>query len=257
MDPRVRFFDALGYNLSHGRVTPKDDLIQQIRQYRLMDDQKSLRKFLGKLAFVATVYPHIQQYRNTLFAGLNAKRYKVTPTMRHAVEAIKKAMLLPAPLTSIQPGPITISTDANKESFAAAITQNKKVIAQIARKYPRPAYQHYSSTHREAFGLLSALEQYSDLVRNHPTTLQTDHHDLIDMLRDPSKPQLHPVLTRLITRIAEFDFQLQWVPRENKDIQYVDALSLQIETQTTHDPRNKGKNVVIRHWTVPTDDPSE
>jgi hypothetical protein len=50
--------------------------------------------------------------------GLNAKK------TRHAVTAIQQAMLSPAPLTSIQPGPITISTDANREGVLVARSQH-------------------------------------------------------------------------------------------------------------------------------------
>merc|ERR550517_597292 len=61
----------LGFLISSDKISMKKDCLQAITTYTLPDSPKSLKSFLGVLAYYSSLVPHLSHYTASLFDAAN------------------------------------------------------------------------------------------------------------------------------------------------------------------------------------------
>lgn len=138
----------------------------------------------------------------TLLTG-KKRKFEVTPEVVRSFEALKEAMKNFVLRSTPDPKlPFIIYTDASDGAVGASLVQEhdneRRIIHLISRKLS-DAECKWSTTEREAFGVLWALESFDRYIRGSPIVIKTDHQALLHL-----KNSTVPKLVRWGLRIATY-----------------------------------------------------
>ena len=222
--PSVKF---LGRILSKDGYAIDPDNYQGIQSIEPPRTKKQLLSLIGRLLWLK-MFIGTKLYENlnlTSFSSLmdpiyelnrSQEKFRWTDAAQNALDKIKKR-LSEAPFISFaDPNlPYSLTTDASKTGCSGVLMQIRdgkyRVIACISRRFTA-VEQRWSTTERECYGIVWAVEKLSHYLMDSKFTIFTDHRSLTYLDRrefDNSKIQ------NWQHKMSRYRFTVQYLPGQN------------------------------------------
>jgi len=221
-------FDAeelllLGFKISHGSVSPTDEYVSTLSDWKPPALIRGLRKFIGKCSHINRMFPLLATALRPLYPLILKNKVEViwTPKALSAFKLCCKILKSPASFAPIDQSTVTVISDAGEEGFAASLFQHEKLIGTLSRKYRLRSMGQLSAPVREAFAVKETLLSMRSQIQNLPIVVKCDHKNFQQMFS--KSEQATPLLTRIFLEMADFNITPVWVPRSHSEIVEVDA----------------------------------
>jgi hypothetical protein len=223
----VSEIEYVGHNISETGMSFTKVKTDAVFQTPLPKTEKDLKSFLGLANYFRD---HIKDY-STMARPLNSylkdyKRYHVvkwSAEMREAFESIRAAINECPKLFFLLDGPpVYLHTDASDYGIGAYLFQVRDgkdyPVAFMSRTLSDSQIAHWTTTEKEGFAIVAALQKFEHLLRDIHFTLRTDHRNLTFM-----NESFKGRVIRWKLAIQEFDFSVEHIP--GKDNVVADHLS--------------------------------
>ena len=204
----------LGHVISSAGVSPDEDKISAVRDFPRPHNVKTTRSFLG----LANYYRRFVKDFAKLAAPLNQllrkdQKFVWTDTCEQAFISLKTA-LTTAPILVFPDfkEPFHLYTDASNEGLGATLGQihdGREVVIAYAGRDLNKAERNYSTTEREALGVIFGIKKFQPYIHGRKFILHTDHHSLkwLMSITDPTGR-----LARWSLLIQQHDFEIRHRP---------------------------------------------
>lgn len=173
----------MGHLLNGKGISPTDDKVETIRNFRHPETVEELRSFLGLTNYLGKFVPNLSTLTAPLRELLHKDvRFKWKPVHTDAFEKVKSELADPRNLGYFSPDDETILiADASPVGLGAVLLQDragkKRVICFISKGLS-PAEKAYAQNEREALALVWATERLETYLRGLEFKLVTDHEPL-------------------------------------------------------------------------------
>ena len=200
----------LGHVVSPEGIAPDDDKISTVKDFPRPHNFKTVRSFLG----LANYYRRFVKDFAKIAAPLNQllrkdHKFDWTEACEQAFIALKHA-LTSAPILAFPDfkEPFHLFTDASNEGIGATLGQiqnGHEVAIAYAGRDLNNAERNYSTTEREALGLIFGIRKFEPYLHGRKFILHTDHHSLkwLMSISDPSGR-----LARWSLLVQQHDFEI-------------------------------------------------
>ncbi|CAB4038014.1 Retrovirus-related Pol poly from transposon [Paramuricea clavata] len=221
--PRVDFF---GFTVSAAGLAPNVTKVEAIRAFPTPQNLTELRRFLGMASYYRRFISGFSDIAGPLHR-LTQKgvRFDWDKNRQQAFEQLKE-QLISAPFFAFPDlnGDYILYTDASDVGIGAVLTQKdeneeEKVVSFTSKAFSG-AEKNWTTTEKEAFAVVWALQYFHPYVYGRKVTIYTDHKAL-KWLRDIKQP--NGKLARWILKLEEYDYTIEHLP--NTKMQHADALS--------------------------------
>ena len=160
-------------------------------------------------SFSALMEPIFNLYR----ARKNSKtKFVWTEEANEALNRVKTRLTSPPFISFPDPKLVyTLTTDASNEACGAVLMQiqnGKFRIISTASKTFSPTQRRWSTTEREAFGIVWAVEKYETFLMDKPFVIFTDHKSLCYIDR---KQFSNPKIANWQSKLARYRFSVQYL----------------------------------------------
>ena len=226
----------LGFQISSTGIAPQPGKIQSIIDFRVPNNTKALRRFIGAITFYQWIIPNLSSTISSLhelvaISSKNKQKYIWTEKHRHAFEETKEKL---RSATEMCPPDyhrkFILCTDASNTGIGASLNHrngNGKLqpIAFFSRKLSTTE-QKYSTFDRELLAVYLSIKNFKHHLEGNKFELLTDHKPLTHLtsMKEPSNRQW-----RWIQYINQFDVEIHHI--RGQDNQVADCLSRQMETE--------------------------
>ena len=218
--------DFLGFTVSAAGLAPNVTKVEAIREFPTPQNLTELRRFLGMTSY----YRRFISGFSDIACPLNRLTQKGVPfawdkNCQHAFEQLKE-QLISAPVLAFPDlnGDYILYTDASDVGVGAVLTQkdenDEEKVVSFASKAFSGAEKNWTTTEKEAFAIVWALQYFHPYVYGRKVTIYTDHKAL-KWLRDIKHP--NGKLACWILKLEEYDYTIEHLP--NTSMQHADALS--------------------------------
>ena len=215
----------LGHIISQEGCRPCPDNVAAIHDMKSPTNVKEVRRFLGMCGFYRK---HIQAYAKIAVPLTNLLRKKEsflwTKECQSSFEQLKQALTTAPVLVKAQMSrPFELFTDASLNHVGAVLMQRDegrlKPIGYFSKKL-KPVEQRYSTTDREALGVILACRRFHHFLWGVPFTIHTDHQPLVSVFKRKTKS---PRMSRWVIEMQDYRFKV--VYRPGRDNEVADQLS--------------------------------
>ncbi|XP_062557174.1 uncharacterized protein K02A2.6-like [Armigeres subalbatus] len=180
----VQELEILGFKISGDGISPTDDKVAAIRNFRLPESKEEVRSFLGLLNFMGQFIPHLSSRTEALRSfirgeveSFGADQEKAFDDLRHELASTvhRLGFFDPKDLTELY-------VDASAVGLGAVLTQrdskNQPRIISFASKGLTKTERVYPQTQREALAVVWAVEKFYSYLFGIHFTVFTDHKTL-------------------------------------------------------------------------------
>ncbi|XP_055633584.1 uncharacterized protein K02A2.6-like [Toxorhynchites rutilus septentrionalis] len=181
---RVKELKILGFKVSVDGISPTDDKVSAIQNFRMPETKEEVRSFLGLINFVGQFIPHLSSRTEALRTFIRGEVETFGKEQQKAFDDLRNELSSAVHrLGFFDPKDQTeLYVDASAVSLGAVLVQrdsmNKPRIISFASKGLTKTEKVYPQTQREALAVVWAVEKfYSYLFGIHFTVL-TDHKTL-------------------------------------------------------------------------------
>ena len=221
----VKEVDYLGYRITEGKRTIKEDKARILKNYPAPETPKALKGFLGLAGFFRDLVPNFAVLAQPLYEATKEKKLKWTDECSIAFEELKVA-LVNHPTTHLPDlnHPFIVGSDASDKGTGAVLMQDvegrRRVVDFMSRTFS-DTEKRYSTIEREATAILWALDKWHYFLLGRQFTIETDHKPLQWLL---TKVDLPGKLGRLALHLQQYDIAgIEYVRGEDNVM--ADALS--------------------------------
>ena len=204
----------LGFEISKGQVTPVNKNIAVVKNFKIPQNRKEVRSYLGTLGFYRRFLPDFSK-RTVNLTNLTKSTGKFIWTSEHKKEfedlqaalVAKPCLALPDFSKEFQ-----LYTDASGEALGAVLTQldenNYPHPVAFASRKLKDTETRYSTTERELLALVWATSHFKCYLANAHFHIFTDHAPLTYMLKiqDPTSR-----MAKWICMLADYNFTVKYI----------------------------------------------
>lgn len=204
----IRF---LGHKLSSNGVSPADEKVKSILQFRPPKTKEELRSFLGLVTYVSRFIPNLAN-QNALLRALLKQESPFAWKAEHQGEfdRLKRVIGSAQHLGFYDPQDRTLLvTDASGEGLGAVLIQFKGSTPRIisyASKSLTDCEKTYPAIEKEALGIVWGVEKFKMYLLGINFELETDHRPLETLFTATSRPTAR--IERWLLRIQAFKFRV-------------------------------------------------
>lgn len=240
---RMETVDFLGWKVSNDGISPSDEKVKAIANFRPPTNKQELKSFIGFATFIS---PAIQSFAN-IMEPLNQllrkdSRDKWGEKHDEAFNKIKELVgkdVLTRAFFGIH-CPTGIYTDASETALGAVIVQMQKdsVTGEIkqrvvacASKTLTCAERRYPQTQKEALAVVWGVEKYNYYLLGREFVILTDHKPL-QFIFTRSKANDKRSLTRAeawALRLSMYNFRMEYVPSERNIADPLSRMCVQLD----------------------------
>lgn len=201
----------LGHKLSSEGISPADEKVKSILQFRAPRTKEELRSFLGLVTYVSKFIPDLA----TLNSPLRSLLKQETPfdwQIEHqkSFDELKRRIGSVTHLGYFDPRDRTlVVTDASGVGLGAVLIQfkaNQPRIISYASKSLSEVEKTYPTIEKEALGIVWAIERFKMYLMGITFELETDHRPLETLFSTNSRPTAR--IERWLLRIQAFKFKV-------------------------------------------------
>ena len=216
----------LGFQIADTGLAPDPEKVKAIKEYPVPKDLTELRRFIGMISYYRRFISGFSDIAHPLHRLLQKDvKFDWNQSCQNSFESLKE-QLISSPILGF---PDTdkdylLYTDASDVGIGAVLTQNdedgtERVIS-FASKAFSGSEKNWTTTEKEAFAVVWALQYFHPYVYGRHVTVFTDHRALQWL-----KAMKHPngKLARWILKLEEYDYAVEHRP--GTMMQHVDALS--------------------------------
>lgn len=203
----------LGHIISAEGIKPDPGNVEGILQVPPPSNLKEIRRFLGMTGFYRKCIPEYAKIASPL-TQLTRKDvpFSWTPECQSAFEKLKLVLSTAPVLHPVDYRlPFELHTDASGLAVGAALHQRHpdgslRPIGFFSKKL-RPVETRYSTTDREALGIVLACRFFHHFLWGSKVTIKTDHKALVSVFKHKTKS---PRMTRWALEMREYNFLIEF-----------------------------------------------
>ena len=204
----VRF---LGFIISSSALAPDPEKVAAIMEYPIPRNLTELRRFLGMTSY----YRRFISGFSDIASPLNQLTQKDIPFVWNtncelAFEVLKEQLVSPVLGFPNLDGDYILYTDASDVGVGAVLAQENEqgdiYVISYASKAFSGSEKHWTTTEKEAYAIVWALQYFHPYVYGRKVTIYTDHKAL-KWLRDIKQP--NGKLARWILKLEEYDYTIE------------------------------------------------
>lgn len=180
----VHELEILGYKISGRGISPTDDKVAAIQNFRMPETKEEVRSFLGLINFVGQFIPHLSSRTEALRCfirgevdSFGAEQVKAFDDLRNELARTVHRIGFFDPKDRTE-----LYVDASAVGLGAVLTQrdnaNKPRIISFASKGLTKTERVYPQTQREALAVVWAVEKFFIYLFGIHFTVFTDHKTL-------------------------------------------------------------------------------
>ena len=218
--------DFLGFTISDSGLSPDSKKVEAISRYPTPKDLTELRRFLG----MASYYRRFISGFSDIASPLNRLTQKDMPFVwdencENAFQTIKEQLMSSPVLAFPEPnGDYILYTDASDVGVGAVLVQEDEGGEERVISYASKAFsgseKNWTTTEKEAYAVVWALQYFHPYVYGRKVVIYTDHKAL-KWLKNVKHP--NGKLARWILKLEEYDYTIEHKP--GNMMQHADALS--------------------------------
>ena len=223
--------DVFGFHISQGHITPSPSRVKDLESTKKPETDRELESFIGAAGYYRHFVPKFAEHEAVLRRC--AASWNWTPECEQAYQTIKAELVaLPRGYPYVAPtAQLELHTDASNIAIGAVLTQFRDDRPYPVEYYSRIIQQsekNYSPTEKELLAVHDAILKFRHYLIGRQFTVKTDHRPLLGILNSKATV-FGPRWTRRLLQIAEFTFDVQWVPgRENVFPDYLSRMAAAI-----------------------------
>ena len=206
--PSVKY---LGYIISADGIAPDEEKVKAVEQFPVPNDVSSLRRFLGIVGYYCRFICGFGDIAAPLFKLLQKDtKFEWTQSCTQAFQALKDS-LIKAPVMGYPrfDREFIVYTDASNIGVEEVLSQldelgHEKVTAYASRTF-HGAEKNWSTTEKEAYAIVWALNYFSAYIFGQNVIVYSDHPAL-QWLRNMKKP--NGKLARWLLHFEEFYYEI-------------------------------------------------
>ena len=202
--------NLLGHVVSREGIAVDPDKVKAILEAPAPTNAKALSRFLGQIRWHSRMIRHLADFATPLHAAVHRIPFQWAETEEKAYQALK-VMLSQAPV--VQPPDWSKSFHVFVDASDVAIGS---VLMQLTEpKWYRPVYyasrklskaeRNYSTTEREALGMVYSVTKYRHYLLGRKFSFHVDHSALLYLV---SKAALTGKIARWTLLLQEFEFDI-------------------------------------------------
>ncbi|MGL5707185.1 MAG: reverse transcriptase domain-containing protein, partial [Aeromonas sp.] len=258
---KCRFFQQeikiLGNLISKGRVRPDPHKVEAIKNYKLPNNIKELRSFLGLCNYTREYIINYAEIALPLFSLLKGETKRSTRQInwdeikKKAFDKLKQCI---CDITyRSQPDPeneFILTTDASQHAIGAILSQkNKQGSEEIIYTFSKgldKAQMNYSVTDKELLAVIKGLEFFRSYLIGKPFVLKTDHKALEYLW---SAKNMNSRMLRWSLKIQDYKFKIEYLKGDDN---YADGLSrfCPVNAITTGSYSNENKFMILKNYHI-------
>ena len=253
----------LGFTLTPQGLSMDPTRCDSLRKLKNPTNKRELQAFLGACNYFRMFVKHFSEISEPLYELLRKNvPFKWTDRQSKAVEELKEK-LCTAPILKLPDWNkvFHLYSDASGSAIGACLMQPYETNGQIMlhpvsflSKSLNQAQRNYSTTKREALGLLYALEQYRQIILHYPIQVYTDHYPLLGILTKTTKDAC---LTRWSLLMQEYSIDLRFLPGKQNIFSDVLSRLADVEDKCETFPEELEKKLVNKINTIQEKEPTE
>ena len=207
--------NLLGHIVSKDGIAVDSDKVREILEAPTPNNVKALSQFLGQIRWHSWMIRHLADFATPLHAAVHRLPFQWAEPEEKACQLLK-VMLSQAPV--VQPPDWTKSfhvfVDASDIAIGSVLMQQTEV------KWYRPVYyasrklskaeRNYSTTEREALGMVYSVTKYGHYLLGRKFSFHVDHSTLLYLV---SKASLTGKRARWTLLLQEFKFDIFHRPK--------------------------------------------
>lgn len=202
----------LGHIVSKEGYRPDPSNVEAVTQMKPPSNVRETRRFIGMCSFYRR---HIDKFSKILapLTNLTQKNQKFnwTQECQEAFITLKKKLSQAPVLCKANPNKeFVLETDASATHVGAVLMQydgkEARVIAYFSKKL-RPAEVRYSTTDREALGVVLACRKFHHYLWGVRVIIRTDHQPLVSVFKQRTKS---PRMNRWILEMRDFQYKIEY-----------------------------------------------
>ena len=218
--------EFLGYLINNKGLQPTNSKKEELNNFPIPNDSKSLRRFLGMIGFYRKLVPHfadiVLPLTECIRLNPNAKCLELSDLEKETFTKVKSILsnISPLPHPKSNVNSYQLVTDSSQYAVGAALHQminNNPVPIGFFSKKLTQAQTKYSAFDRELLAAYLSVIHFRHLIEGRHVMLLTDHKPLVSAFNslNPSKSdrqQRHlAVLTEYISEISHIKGELNIV----------------------------------------------
>lgn len=237
----------LGHILTEEGIIANDKGTRAIVNAPEPKNVSEVRSFVGMVMFYSKFIPKLNAKLAPLYHLLKKEsKFNWNNECREAFESCKREISSPKILAHYDPKkPIIVTTDASDKGIGAVLSHRingqERPVFFISRTLTK-AEQKYPILHREALGIVYAMERFYKYIYGQFVEIYTDHRPLVGIFhaKKGEPPIVATRLQRYIMRMSIFNYSL--THRRGADIGHADCLSrLPIEDKPNKNDLREGE----------------
>ncbi|MGL4850979.1 MAG: pol polyprotein, partial [Clostridium sp.] len=170
----------LGKIINEKGIRPDLDSLIKLDNFKIPHDRKGLMKLLGLINWFRDHVPNLSQRLGSITSKLtkNGKfnwSAEDTKTIISIKKSIEEQTLLHHPDIS---KPFLLTTDASENGLGAILTQEGCIVGIYSYKL-KNSELNYTTTEKELYAIIRALQHFRSFILGSNITVETDHHNLL------------------------------------------------------------------------------
>ena len=258
---KCKFFKSemeyLGVVVSPSGVKKSDEFCANIQQAEKPRTSHQMMKFLGLVNYQRRFIPSCSEIIRPLSKAIDHKCKKTkiiwTPEMDIAFDKIKQLMQVDLSLAypdySEDASEFQLYCDASSSAVAASLCQVQRgefrVITHSSKSLD-PTQLRWSTTDRELYALTWGILQHRHFLISRKFTVYCDHKPLKYLY---TMKHVSPRLARTYEKLAEFDFQIEYVKGVDNEI--ADFFS-RLSNKASNELHNEMSNALFQEVYIPS-----
>ncbi|MGL5708809.1 MAG: reverse transcriptase domain-containing protein, partial [Aeromonas sp.] len=237
----------LGHKVNESGISPDEERIKSIKNFRVPQSKKELQSFLGLVNYCRKFIKNLSEAAAPLYQTLKEtqnkdKTFHMCDKTIEAYESIKKMInhdiILKLPDTNKE---YILTTDASNIAIGAALIQvdayGKEQIISFFSKTLNSAQKNYSTTDKELLAIVEAIKHFRPYLALNKFVIRTDHKPITHLL---STKNLSTRLMRWSLYLQGYDMRIEYLKGKNN---YIDPLSRLVTDEDTK-PKPEAINVI-------------
>ena len=219
---RIKF---LGHYVSEKGIEPMEEKCKVIQNFPRPKKVKDVRSFLGLAGYYRRFIKNFSKISGPLVDLTKHETvFDWTSSCEEAFNTLKEKLMTPPILAYPDYNkPYILQTDASGESLGMILAQKQGSLERViayAGKRLTASEKNYSTTEKEALGVIEGLKHFDPYLRGNHVTIVTDHSALIWLL---AQKQPKGRIARWIAYLQQFNYTIEH--KAGKKHTNADALS--------------------------------
>jgi hypothetical protein len=220
-----QFVKFLGHVVSSSGIGMNPEKVSAIKACPTPNTRRQLRGFLGMIGWYSNFVERYADLAKPLYELCKpSRKFKWTPEANKAFQRLKDAIIQDLVLAHPMFGkPFVLRTDASNYGVGAVLSQidesGEERVVSFASKVLDKAQINYTTSEKECYAIVYALEKFREYLEGHEFVLQTDNKALIylDSMRNSNQR-----LMRWSWKLQEWSPYIQYIKgRDNVVADYL------------------------------------